>query len=129
MIDIGRPFTDKELKYIEDNRDIIENGRLKDLLSTESPDYMEKLIYFLAACIRGELKFTYIDTINAESKFRLDSGDIRLDSGDTNDPLGLGTDTPIRLLLRLANRFKIDPEKLRQILIEFGIAEDGSKTR
>ena len=122
MIDLGRPFTKKELEYIEKNRDIIENGKLKDLPSTESPDYTDELIYFLAACIRKELKFDLVETINAESRYRLNSNFIE-------DPLGLGTDTPIRLLIRLASRFKIDPQKLRQILIEFGIAEDGSKTR
>ena len=116
------PFTKDELEYIESNRDIIENGKLVDLPGTPRANYIDELIYFLASCIRKELKFTYVDTINAESKFRLDSNSV-------NDPLALGTNKPMVLLLRLASRFKIDPEKIRQILIEFGIAEDGSKTR
>lgn len=122
MVDIGRPFTKEELEYIEKNRAIIENGELKDLPSTEGPGYTDELIYFLAACIRNELKFDLVETVNDESRYRLNSNFIE-------DPLGLGTDKPIKLLIRLASRFNIDPERLRQILIEFWIAEDGSKTR
>ena len=112
MTKINRPFTEKEKRYIESHQSIIENGELKDLVN-DTDDETWDLIYFLVAALKGSWKF-----IKSEpGKYRLDS---IYDTKKKGDPLGLGEDIPLRLILRFCTRVKVDPRNAWEILKENG---------